>query len=360
MNLQEIAILRLASQRITGPGFQTAKDTVNWMGALQAQDYAMAKWAVGVRLAAATHETVEAAINAGEILRTHLLRPTWHLVSAENIYWLLELTAPQIKAVLKTRHTGLEISDTVVAKSNKIIENALKSETPLTREDLIAELERAGFTIEDNRGYHLLLFAELDGILCSGETINGKQTCALLENRVPRTKSLNREEALSKLANLYFSSRAPATVQDFAWWSRLSTGDAKRALEMAKPGLNSDIVEGQTYWFPKSLSAPAIDPDEVHLLPAFDEFIISYKDRTASLPFENFNKAVSSNGIFRPVIVVNGQVIGIWKRTINKDAVIVETQFFKHPGDLLLSRLEEAVENYGGFLQKKTELIHIS
>jgi hypothetical protein len=358
MNLSDISARRLISQNIARTDFKDAKDIVHWMGAMQAQDYAMAKWAVGVRLPNSTDSAIEAAINKGEILRTHLLRPTLHLVSAENIYWMLELTAPQIKAALRSRQKELEISEAVVTISQGIMEAALRDVPQLSRDEMVDELVRAGIANDDNRAYHLLLMAELDGILCSGAIIDGKQTYALLEKRVPKPKSLSREEALARLAKLYFASHGPATVGDFAWWARLSVGVAKRALEMVKSDLDSQTIDSQTYWFLNSYSLPTIDPEEVYLLPAFDEFIISYKDRTASLPFENFNKAVSSNGIFRPVIVVNGQVMGIWKRTLKKDCVIVETQFFKQPGKIILSRTEKAAEQYGCFLQKKAELIH--
>jgi hypothetical protein len=358
MNLSDISAIRLINQNIARTDFKSAKDIVHWMGAMQAQDYAMAKWAVGVRLPSSTDTAIEAAINKGEILRTHLLRPTLHLVSAENIHWMLELTAPQIKAALRSRQKDLEISEVVVIKSQGIMEAALRDVPQLSRDEMVVELVRAGIANDDNRAYHLLLMAELDGILCSGALINGKQSYSLLEKRVPKPKSLRREEALARLAKLYFVSHGPATVGDFAWWSRLSIGVANHALEMVKSDLDSQTIDSQTYWFLNSHHLPVIDPEEVYLLPAFDEFIISYKDRTASLPFENFNKAVSSNGIFRPVIVVNGQVMGIWKRTLKKDSVIVETQFFKQPGKIILSRTEKTVEQYGNFLQKKAELIH--
>jgi hypothetical protein len=358
MDFADIAALRLVSQQIIGTKITTVKDMLGRMGALQAQDYAMVKWAVGVRFPKTTDQAIETAINKGEILRTHVLRPTWHLVSAENIYWMLALTAPQIKSSLKYRHTELEISEAVTAQSNRLIENTLRDGAHLTRDELVAELEKAGLINDTSRAYHLLLLAELDGIICSGAIIDRKQTYALLEKRIPRLKPLSREEALARLAKLYFSSRGPASVEDFVWWSRLSVGDARRALAMVKSDLTSETVYSQAYWFSNDISFPDTSKEEVSLLPAFDEFIISYKDRTASLPLANFHRAVSSNGIFRPVIVVDGQVIGIWKRTLKKNKVIVETEFFQQPGKTTVSLVEQAAETYGCFLEKKTEVIH--
>ncbi|MGH7456603.1 MAG: winged helix DNA-binding domain-containing protein, partial [bacterium] len=304
----------------------------------------------------AIDQTIETAIDNGEIIRTHLLRPTWHFVSADDIYWLLELTAPQIKASLKSRHKELALSEAVFAKSNAIIEKALRDGEHLTREELIAKLGKAKIATDENRAAHLLLWAELDGIACSGATKAGKQTYALLEARVPRTKPLAKDEALAKLAKKYFSSHCPATLQDFVWWSGLSAGEAKRAMEMVKSDFVSEAIEAQTYWLADSFSIPKPDKESVYLLPAFDEFIISYRDRSAALPFENHNKAVSNNGIFRPVIVVNGQVIGIWKRTVKKDKVIAETEFFKPPNRSTKGLVEKAAMSFGQFLEKKMEI----
>ena len=356
MNLTDIAKMRLMSQQIAETKFKTAKDIVNWMGAMQAQDYIMAKWAVGVRLPNSTDQVIESAINNGEIIRTHLLRPTWHFVSADDIYWMLELTAPQIKASLKSRHKELGLSETIFAKSNTIIEKALRGGKHLIREELVNELRKAKIATNDNRASHLMLRAELDRIVCSGATKGGKQTYALLEERVPKIKSLAKEEALAKLARKYFASHGPATLQDFVWWSGLSVRDAKHALDMVKSDLSSEIIDSQTYWFTSFFSIPKTDKKAVYLLPSFDEFIISYKDRSALLPFENQNKTVSNNGIFRPLIVVNGQVMGIWKRTIKKDKAIVEAKLFKQPNKTTKGLIIKASIEYGHFLQMKAGL----
>ncbi|MBI5352017.1 MAG: AlkZ family DNA glycosylase [Chloroflexi bacterium] len=328
------------------------------MGAMQAQDYSMVKWAVGVRLPNSTDRTIESAINNGEIIRTHLLRPTWHLVSAEDIHWILELTAPQIKATLKSRHKELGISEAIVTKSNAVIKQALSDGIHLTRNELVTELEKHKIMTNENRASHLLLRAELDGIVCSGATKGKNQTYTLLEVRVPKTKPLSREKALANLARQYFSSHCPATIYDFVWWSGLSTSDAKQALEMVKSDFVSETIDSHAYWFTNILSSPKPEKEDVHLLPAFDEFIISYKDRSASLPFENHNKTVSNNGIFRPVIVVNGQIVGIWKRSIKKDKVIVEAEFFKQPSKSTMLQIEKATVQYGCFLEKEPELTY--
>ena len=356
MNLADIVNFRLISQQIAGTTFKTAKDIVGWMGAMQAQDYAMVKWAVGVRLPGATDSTIENAINRGEIIRTHLLRPTWHLVTADDIYWMLALTAPRIKASVKSSHKRLELSETILLKSNTIIEKALRDGKHFTREALVAELGKAGIATDENRASHLLVWAELNGIICSGAMQGGKLTYALLEERVPKTRLLHKEEALAALAKKYFTGHCPAALDDFIWWSGLSAGDAKHALELVKSNFVAVTIDSRTYWLTHSYSTPKIDEESVHLLPAFDEFIISYKDRRASLPYENKKKAVSDNGIFRPIIVLNGLVIGIWTRTAKKDRVFVELDLFQPPGKISGDLIEKAVNLYGGFLGRKAEI----
>ena len=269
---------------------------------------------------------------------------------------MLELSAPQIKASVATRHKYLGFTDSICSTSNRIIEKALRDGKYLPREELIAELKKAKIATDDNRASHLFLLAELDGIVCSGATKEGKYTYALLEERVPKTKSLTREEALATLAKKYITSHGPATLHDFVWWSGLSVKDAKHALEMVKSDFISDTFDSQTYWFADSFSIPKPKTEGVYLLPAYDEFIISYKDRRASLPSENHNKTVSSNGIFRPVIVVNGQVTGLWKRAISKDKVVVETETFKPPNKTINTLIEKAAIQYGNFLEMKTEI----
>jgi hypothetical protein len=327
------------------------------MGAMQAQDYAMAKWAIGIRLPGLKEETINTAIDMGDILRTHLLRPTWHFVSKDDIYWILDLTAQQVKGSFNSRHVQLGLTNSILRKSNSILEKALKGGNHLTREELIEELGKAKIATDENRASHIFAWAELEGLVCSGPTKRGKQTYALLEERVHKKKPFDKDEALASLANKYFSSRCPATLQDFVWWSGLTVSNARRALDMAAQNFIPETYHLQTYWFTPSYSIPKANDAKVYLLPAFDEFILSYKDRSAALPFESHKKAVSNNGIFRPVIVVNGQVEGIWRRTTGKVNVSVEVELFKPPSKTITNNIREAVIQYGQYLDKAIELI---
>jgi len=356
MNLTDIAHSRLINQQIAQPNFKTAKELVSWMGAMQAQDGTMVNWAIGLRLPESTSEQITAALNTGELIRTHLLRPTWHVVAAEDIYWLLDLTAPQIKALLKSRHKGLELNEAIFATCQTVIEDALAGGKQLTREELMTELGKAGIPTDNNRSAHIMLQAELDGIVANG-AVRGKQaTYALLAERVPKSKPLHREEALAKLARTYFTSHGPATLADFVWWSGLSVADARHGLALIKSELVSEQIESQTYWFANSFSLPQNENESIYVLPAFDELIISYKDRSAVLTMENHKQAVSENGIFRPTIVLNGTVIGTWKRTAKKDKTLVEAFLFQSPDNAVLSLLEKAFAPFGQFLNQKIDL----
>lgn len=357
MTLSEISIARLFNQRIESSHFKSAKDIVCWMGAMQAQDFAMAKWAVGLRLQHSTEEKIENAISSGEVLRTHLMRPTWHFVSSDDIYWMLDLTAPQIKSALKTRHRQLEFTDAIISKSKNIIARALNGGIHLTREELAVLFNKAKIKTDDNRLYHLLVSAELDGLICSGNIKNSKQTYALLAERVPLKKSLTKEEALAELARRYFTSHGPATLKDFIWWSGLRAADARIALELNNHALNHETIDSENYFFSNTFSKLSVKKYSVHLLPAYDEFLISYRNRSASLLLTDFRKAVSDNGIFRPVIVINGKVCGLWKQVIKKEIVNIETDFFTSHESSVTTEIIRASKAFVKFLNKKTELV---
>jgi Winged helix DNA-binding domain len=358
MTLSDISRTRLFNQQIAGTKFKSPQDMVSWMGAIQAQDYQMVKWALGVRLPRITDKEIETALDKGQIIRTHLLRPTWHLVSAEDIYWMLELTAPHIKSSLNSSANLMGLTAGVITKCNNIIEKALRDGNHLTRDEIMALLNKAKISTESFRSIHIMYHAELSGLVCNGIRKGKNNTYALLAERVPKKKTIPREEALAKLAKRYFSSHCPATIKDFIWWSGLPVKDARNALEMIKSNFISETIGAETYWFTNSFSIPKNNIQSVYLLPAFDEFLISYKDRTAAFPKGNHKRAFTNNGIFRPVIVINGHVTGLWKRTIKKDTVLIETCYLQAHNKATKSLVEKATKTYGDFLNKKTEVVH--
>ena len=353
MNLNEIALHRLACQQISATKLKTEKELVFWMGAMQAQDFPASKWAVGTRLPGSTGKSVEAAIDSGEIIRTHVMRPTWHLVSAEDVYWMLELTAPQIKILNRSRDRELGLTDEVILQCNKLLEKWLRDGNFLFREELLNLMAAAGFNNDNNRVSHILMRAEIAGIIGSGPTKAGKPTYALLAERVPVKKLMKRDEAAAELARRYFTSHGPAAMNDFAWWSGLPVKDCRQAIEAIKHHFAAEVIDGETYFFDPEVSVPEAENDRIYLLPAFDEYLISYKNRTAMLTFENHLKAVSNNGIFWPVIVHNGEVIGSWKRTIKASQVTLETKYFGSAAKSIQKKVEKEFEKYVQFLGKR-------
>lgn len=356
MTSEEISSIRLQNQQIAATEFRKVQDLVYWMGAMQAQDFGMVKWAIGARLTSMTDATVTEAFERREIIRTHLLRPTWHLVSSADIYWILELTAPHIKSLLRSRHRDLELSESTINKSKSVVEKLLVGGKHLTREEILHQFRNAGISTEGQRAYHLMLICELDGIVCSGMPNGKNQTYTLLEEWVPKTSSFNREAALAELAKRYFTSHGPATIRDFIWWSGLPVKDAKNALELIKSGFVSEKIDEQIYWHSGSYQASAYKKGEAYLLPAYDEFIISYRDRSASLPADVHKKTISENGLFRPTLVINGKVCGTWKRRQKKDKVLIEMDYFQPVIPKTKNEIEAASKRYGQFLSQKTEM----
>ncbi len=357
MTHQEIASSRLASQHIARKRFTKVHELVGFMGAVQAQDYPMARWAIGTRLPQVTDKGVERALAKGEIVRLHLLRPTWHIVAARDVRWLLALTAPTIRSSMGKRHRDLGLAAPVISRCNRALEKALASAGAMTREEIARLLEKNGIaTNEDNRLAHILMLAELDGVVCSGPPRANKPTYALLDERVPATKTVEREDGLAELARRYFTSRGPASLRDFQWWSGLTVGDARLALSLAGESLDSETAHSETNWFSRSIRGDWGRDRDVHLLPAYDELLISYRDRSASLGSRHHARTVSSNGLFRPTVIVEGRVEGLWKGLRGADGIVLEADFFHPPNRKTRESLARAARAYARFLGRRVDI----
>jgi hypothetical protein len=352
----EISKIRLISQKVAEPEFNTAREIVSWMGAIQAQDYAMSKWAIGIRLCDPSEQMIGSSIDKGEIIRTHLLRPTWHFVASDDLCWMLKLSAPKIKSSMKSRNRELELSEAILKRTNNIIEKKLAGSGSMTRDELALEFLGANIKTDNNRLSHILLWAELNEIACSGPVKNNKLTYALLSERVPHNIAFSRDESLAELARRYFTSRYPATLGDFAWWSNLSLTDARKAIDFAKTYLIPETIGSVKYWVPYTFEDKLINMSSIHLLPAFDELLISYSDRSSSLTLIQNKKIVLDNGIFHPPVVINGQVAGLWKRTFQKNKVIIETDLFQPADKSTKSQIGSKASLFGKFLNKEAEV----
>jgi hypothetical protein len=263
---------------------------------------------------------------------------------------MLSLSAGKIKASARARDQNLEITETLYSQTNQVIRKALEGHKHLTREELANELEKAKIKVDSSRLVHFLMRAEVDAVVCSGAIRGKAHTYALLDERVSPTQALCKEEALAKLAQLYFTSHCPATLADFAWWSGLSLTEAKTGLEAVKPDFIAEKIDGQTYWLSRLYNNVPPVNTSAWLLPAFDEYLISYRDRKAAISSENQNKAISSNGIFRPTIVANGQIIGLWKKSAVKSVPFL-FDFFEQPDMATQNLVNQAAEVFCTFLQ---------
>lgn len=354
MTHHEISNYRLISQKLDKASHNSPQEIVKYLGAMQAQDYAMAKWAIGSRCDA-TEKEIEEAINSGKIIRTHILRPTWHLVAADDIYWMLDVSGPQVKRIILAETKKYGCDEKEFDKINSAIEKILSGNNHLTREEIIQELNVKKFSGDYKLSPVLIMmYAELDGLVCNGKIKGKKMTYALLEERVPKPKTkLTKEEALAKLALRYFESRGPATVADFSHWSGFSTTICKSTINAISLQLNCITIDNQQYWFKKDY--PKLDnfSESVHFLSAFDEYLISYKNRESSILLEHQPKAFTKNGIFKPTIVENGKVIGTWKRTIKKDHVKIETDFFTQTEMSKKQILFEGIKSFENYLETK-------
>lgn len=342
-----IAAQRLRNQQLIATTFTQPHEVVQWLGAMQAQDYAGAKWAVAQRAQGLTDAALDQALAEGTILRAHVLRPTWHFVTPADIRWMLQLTGPRVKAFNAYYYRKFELDDAVFRKSNAALAKALRGGKQLTRPELATALAQAGIATDNLRVAHLMMQAELDAVVCSGARRGKQFTYALLDERAPATKAFHREEALAELTRRYLHSRGPATAADFAWWSGLSLTDARRGFASVQSYFNQATLDGQTYWFPDSPPPPTAPTAQ--WLPTYDEYLIGYKDRRAAIHPAHAEKIIGGE-VFTSTLMLNGQAAGVWKRTLQKSEVVIEMQLFAPLQKAERRVVVLAAERYSAFL----------
>ena len=340
---------RLRNHKLSSPDLKQPADVVRWFGAVQAQEFHAAKWALALRMPHTTNTAVEDAFNRGEILRTHLLRPTWHFVTPEDIRWLLQLTGPRVNVRCSSAYRQYELDEPVLKRSNRALTNALKGGKQLTRVELRAALNRAGIPADDGvRLAHILLRAELDGVVCSGPRRGNQFTYALLEERVPSQSQLTGDEALAELTRRYFASHGPATLADFVWWSGLTTNDARRGIALLDRDVERLEIGENVYW--SSSFAPKRSRDtDAHLLPAYDEYNVAYKNRQLVFDRDSVSQITNSDAL-GPTIIIDGRITGTWKGFVNQQSVTISV---KSPRSLRKQEehaITRAAERYASFL----------
>lgn len=354
MDVEAIAQRRMLAQGLWGRREERPGDVVRRLVAMQAQDFAPAKWSVGQRTGAATDHDVERAFAEGRILRTHVLRPTWHFVHPEDLRWLLALTAPRILTRMASRHRELGLDAAVRRRANRAFERAV-AEHPQTREELAHALEQAGIDPAGQRLPHLLMLAELDGVLVNGPRRGKQHTYAAFDARVPPGPVVSRDEALALLARRYFASRGPATLRDFLQWSSLTAAEGRRGLEAVAGELERIEVDGRTYWFDPAVAGEAPSSPAADLVHVYDEIVIAYSESRDVLSGPERAGFVTDRGAFLRVILLDGRMVGRWREVRGRSTEITASLY--RPLDRAEERaLQAALERYGAFLGEPVTL----
>jgi hypothetical protein len=352
MTTDELTRLRLYNQRISHNPLQTPEEVVSWLCAMQAQDYTGAKWSIGLRLPGMTDTDIEDAIARKAIVRTWPMRGTLHFVAADDVRWISKLLTPRIISGAAGRHRQLELDEYTLSKSHEVLAKALEGGKQLMRSEVYSTLIDNGISSEGQRGIHIINYLAQKQILCHGPHKGKQPTYVLLDEWVPVSKKIDGDEALAELALRYFNSHGPATVHDFIWWSGLKVSDAKKSLDLVANSLEKLEVNGKIFW--SNVNHPNIEAvASSFLLPGFDEYILGYADRSLILDAQHANKIVpGNNGMFMPTIVVNGKVIGLWKRTIKGDQVSIETLPFAKFSKVNMKSIMAEAKKFSKYLGK--------
>jgi hypothetical protein len=351
--------LRLGNHCLVDSTLRTPLDVVRQLGAVQAQDYAAAKWGIGLRAPGLHAADIDAALDEGTIIRTHVLRPTWHFVPPADLRWMLALSARRIRAAMGSYHRRLGLDEPMFKKSRRTIRRALTGRCHLTRAEIIDILRRSGIAVDGLRPTFLMLDAEIESLVCSGPRRGKQFTYALLDERVSESRAITTDSASSELARRFFTSHGPATLRDFAWWSGLPARDARAAIETIASSLEHETLDGLTYWLVDDHGQARLRSPVVHLVPNFDEYLVAYQDRglvTDGLPSR---LALARNDLLSYCVVVNGMVAGTWRKTIDRGGVNVTiggrelSKLVRNGpvGERLRRAIRAAAAVYGTFLQ---------
>jgi len=350
MAAADIVNQRLHNQQLEGGRFKQPGKVVAWLGAVQAQDYAGAKWALGMRLLDSTDASIEQAIADKTIVRTWAMRGTLHFVTPADIHWLLALLSSRIIAKNARRYRELELDEQTLKRSNTMLEKALGDGKPRTRKELMAILEEKGISTKGQRAPYMLQRASLDGLIVQGVARRNDPTYLSLDESPPKAKTMKQDEALAELARRHFTSRGPATLKDFVWWSGLVMAEARAGLEAVKGQLVQETIDGQTYWRSEATPAAKDRSPTAYLLPAYDEYLFAYKDRDAILNALDAKQVKRANG-FSPTLAIDGRVVGTWKRSLKKGTVVIEPAPFTKLTAAEKEAVEAAAQRYSEFLK---------
>jgi hypothetical protein len=351
MTLTELTRHRLHQQQLVKPQFDNPGDVVEWLGAVQAQDFFGALWTIGQRMNKTVVESeVEKAVNDRTIVRTWPMRGTLHFVAPKDARWMVKYLTPRVVSRTASLYRQAELDKKVFTKSKKLWIKALEGGNQLTRDELYEILERNKISTANTRGLFILGYIAQEGVICFGSRKGKQQTFVLTDEWLPSFPMPDKDEALGGLAIRYFTSHGPAVLEDFMWWAGLPKGEASAVLASVRSQLNEETINGKRYYFSSSAKSGKINPATAYLLPTYDEYGIAYKERDAIIDLADLKKM---GGPFFSGIMMNGKMIGSWKRTIKKDSVHIETQAFRPFTKAQKSAITAAAKQYSKFLGSK-------
>ncbi|MBN2552087.1 MAG: AlkZ family DNA glycosylase [Spirochaetales bacterium] len=354
LSARSIASWRLAAQRLQNTEGCTVEQVVAWLGGIQAQDYSGAKWSIGIRLPRIVEREVERAIADRRILRTWAYRGTLHFLAAADAAWILALLAPTVIAANRRRYGQLQLDETTFSRSNRLIRSALeKSGHPLARSEICELLEDGGVSAQGQRAPYLLQRAALEGLICLGPKRGRESTYESAENLTNAGSSPRPDEAAAALAERYFSSHGPATIQDFCWWSGLPAATAREALRNAS-SLQPIAVEDRELW--AGSDPPPGVQESAHLLPPFDDYLLGYRDRSLALDPAYSKRVNAGGGMMKPVFLVNGRAVGTWTQRNKPNGQMIWIQPFHDLSDRDYPAVTLATQAYAHFLETTVEL----
>jgi hypothetical protein len=360
MKALDIPRRRMRNSRLTGTGFASPEEAVRWHLAMQAQEYGPAKWSIGQRSTGLVDGDVDEAVAAGSIVRTHVLRPTWHFIARDDVRWLMALSGPRVQQGNAGRYRDLGLDERTRARAEAVIVSALEGGNRLTRNEIAAVLEDAGIDREGQRLPYILMHCELEAVIGSGGLSGKQQTYALLDERVPKGGGFDRNEALAELTRRYLTSHGPSTVKDMNWWSGLTMADIRKALEMLGAEVESATVDGLEFW---SVSTDDTPPRArgAHLIQTYDEVVVGYTESRffRDPQLESARAAWSGESDIRlPTggILLNGRIGGHWRRTIERSRISVEIHLYEAPKPSDARALEAAAADLGRFFGREVAL----
>lgn len=349
--MHPVIAARLWNERLVGSALTRPEDVVSWLGAVQAQEYGPARWGLAQRMTGATDAAVQAAFDEGRILRTHVLRPTWHFVTPADIRWILSLSAPRVHTTNGHSYRTNGLTPRVLARGTDVIARALEGHRHLTRPELALVLGRARLPAQGQALAYIVMHAELEGVICSGPRRGKQFTYALMDERVPHAAPRPADEALAELTRRYFASHGPATIRDFVWWSGLTVAQARTGIGALGDLLERREIEGRTIWCAPGVSPPQMRIPLVRLLPIYDEFLNAFKDREWASPMLGRPPASLTPNTYFHQLVVDGRVEGGWNQTSDAKGVRVDVTPYGRLSPAIRAAIHAAARRYEAFLQ---------